>query len=185
MATSTPITPSNGVTATPTPRAISVAMARAVRAGAQPESVSMVAVKFGRIGPQGPLDTSVVDMQFTQDVHDTLGNLGTSSDGMDDLLNEMASLIDNDSQGVADANTLLDDITDTDYPTFEANTWTPIAGDLATFQDSGDAIVAQFNTHIVPPAPPADQPPDPCRPTLANPFPCGFGPPQGNGPNPI
>lgn len=165
--------------------AASLTAVQAASGGLQPVIVSSVAARIARIADGGPLDTSVVAVQLSQDVSDTLGNLGTNDDGMDNLLNDMASLIDTDSQGVVDAGSILNEITDTDYPTFEANTFTPIAGDLGTFQDAGDAIVAQFNTDIIPPPPAPTQPPADCTPTLANPFPCGFGPPTGNGPNPV
>src|SRR5262249_44858960 len=128
------------VTGTGTPTA------QAVRGGAQPVVVSSVAVKIPRLDDGSPLDTTIVDPQLTQDVADTLGNMGTPDDGMDQLFTDMALNIDGDVQGLADTNSILGEITDTDYDSFQANTFDPITaahGDVIT---QGQTLFDTFTT---------------------------------------
>lgn len=144
----------NGVTTALMDGTSGAAMARAVRTGAQPVSVQSVPVKIARIPDGGGLDITKVPVQFSQDLADTLGNIGTPTDGWESLLADMELSIGKDAAGLDDVITSLGDITDIDFGAFQSGVFDPVSTDLATFQTAGDKLIAQYTTDNSPPKPP-------------------------------
>jgi len=87
--------------------------------------------------------------QFTQITLDTLGVHGTSDDGVDDLIAIPALAIDDDIDSIPQLDQHL---LDADFVEgeFAGASWTPIAGDLAPFGQSGDSILGAFSDAVVP-----------------------------------
>lgn len=147
------------------PGRISGGVARAVRAGAQPDSMPMVAVSIARIGDLSDLDITPIPVALTQDLHDTLGDYGTDNDGWEQLLGDMELAIGDDAAGLDKTNAGLGDITDTDNGAFEANTWGHIISDHANFVTAQQTLLDKLgndsNISAGPPSPPPPPPPPP------------------------
>lgn len=85
---------------------------------------------------------------FQQLVAEGLGNVGTSADGFDALLNDVALALEADRAiGFLDDSDLVSAFFT--LGEFEASNITPVISDVATFQAGGDALFG----NVTPPAP--------------------------------
>jgi hypothetical protein len=143
---------------------------------------SAIALAIPRLA-EGIFQFEITPSDFTALTANTLGNLGTSEDGFDELFATPALELDKD---IATFPDLAQHLADADFieGNFESSTWSPIGDDTARFVKDGDAIVDDFNAQVNPGGtnPPPTQPP-PGEPPPGQP-PGGGGGPGGGPPGP-